>query len=218
MSEWICSKCGETALSKCPDQRNIFPTHDIAAAICSDLGVYVLQSELCSEIVLTYTDYRKNTTVKGALERILDTLEYAKENSFLAVIGCRHNWIINSHTETVCRMGGTHENLSDYTPVKEEYDQNIEIRGAFRLAISSICGIAERTCAKEDKELLEKAKGAIYYACGKYADLIKNPEKATTWHVRWDSTKKATFDDLKSAEAFMELVPRGTMYSNAKGE
>jgi len=217
MSEWICTKCGETASSKCPNQRNIFPSNQMATAISNELGVNVLKSELFSEIILTYTDFTCSSSIEEALERILKTLQYAKAHEILPVIGCAHNWILNSHTRTHCSLDGEHDNLTTYKQKATEYKLSRELRGAFQATISSICGVVERTCPQEDRHFFEVAKGAMYYACGKYMELVDNPEQANSWTVRWKHNK-ANFDDLKSAEAFLELVQDGKLISNAKGE
>jgi len=109
-SQWICTKCGTTAYSKCPSQRNIFPGME-TAIWGSILATNVIHGHGDrAEIVLSITDYVHSDLEDTA--RIVKVLsDMFEHKDTIANVICKHDWVINSETETECTLGCTHRNL-----------------------------------------------------------------------------------------------------------
>lgn len=116
---WVCAICGMSIISKCPEQRSIFPSfkEGLIDSLLSVQRVNDLRGNNC-ELFLNYTSTRKHTTgqaIKNMIELLSDPPEY------LDNLGCEHVWVINSTEETLCSMGCTHHNLNDIDRLKAEH-------------------------------------------------------------------------------------------------
>jgi len=119
-TSWKCTICGSTALSKCPDQRNIFP--GMEHAIWSN----VLYTDVIHgkdgrrEVIMNITDYRSKNDDMPDNKVVLSLLsDMYKSRKSIANAICNHNWILNSKTETTCSMGCTHDNLLSKSRTKK---------------------------------------------------------------------------------------------------
>ena len=115
---WVCAICGTSIISKCPEQRSIFPSfkESLIDSILSIQRVDDLRGNSC-ELFLNYTSSQKHTTgqaIKAMIELISDPPKY------LDNLGCEHVWVLNSMDETTCSMGCTHHNLNDIERLKME--------------------------------------------------------------------------------------------------
>jgi hypothetical protein len=111
-TSWKCTICGATAISKCPDQRNIFPS--VEPAIWSNiLFTDVIHGKNGQrEVIMNITDYSsKNDNVPDS-QVVLNVLsDMYKSRTAIADAICNHNWVLDSETETQCSLGCTHDNL-----------------------------------------------------------------------------------------------------------
>lgn len=110
MSNWICTKCGETAGSKCPHQRTVFPTDQMATVLDSALAVHVVHLNRKTEAFFNLTIYEKCNRLE-AVKVLKERLNVS--NNTLKHAFCKHNWVRNSPTLTDCTFECTHENLSN---------------------------------------------------------------------------------------------------------
>lgn len=116
---WICAICGAAMISKCPEQRTIFPSfkEGIIGSLLSVQHVDDLRGNNY-ELFLNFTSDRKYTlgqAIKNMIELISDPPEY------LDKLGCEHIWVLDSTDETTCSMGCTHPNLNDVDRLKAEH-------------------------------------------------------------------------------------------------
>jgi hypothetical protein len=102
MPNYTCSKCGETAISKCVIQRSIFPSNH-SAAVLSNL--YTVKEENIPLIngktahVFNVTFRLSGDTEEAAL---LDLVNWLQVPDVLKIITCDHHWVIQDER---CNFG-----------------------------------------------------------------------------------------------------------------
>lgn len=96
MAAYHCSKCGETAYSKCARSRTVFPS-DQGATMLSNITDFVIdRSEKfpAATIEMRYMDADK-TNVE-IIEQMIRNLNFALERGQIAHAVCDHHWVMDS--------------------------------------------------------------------------------------------------------------------------
>lgn len=184
---WICAKCGSSIISKCPDQRTIFPSfkEGLISSLLSIQRVDDLRGKT-TELFVNYTGSKSATTgqiVKDLIGLISDPPEY------LDNLGCEHIWVLNSETETACSLGCTHPNLKDIERLKAEATEP---------------DTSERTCSELLQEyshvamsVIEQARRAVNITKPTFDHAIENDFHHMKRVVRLGMAKLACKDGLQ---------------------
>lgn len=129
MKQWICVKCEETASSKCPGQRSVFPNDQIATVVSNYIGVdlEIVRDDkerpfVEIDLVIRHgflKEHGKETTEfmdKGAVGVFFERLEELKKiynvEEILRRALCDHRWVLVEGT--TCKLGCTHTNLEQW--------------------------------------------------------------------------------------------------------
>lgn len=103
MSDIICIKCGQTALTKCPHTRNIFPKNELATLVGNMVdikGTKMPATEFSREHmryraeIAIYPDEDKGETPEDRFIDWVTSLAYQEERKpgFLRQAFCSHRW------------------------------------------------------------------------------------------------------------------------------
>jgi len=103
MANYICSKCGETASSKCARSRNVFPDN-VHATLLSNMTDFEIDRTgkfPSVQIKMNYMD--KDSTDIELYTQMIQTLQYALEKGTLEKSVCSHRWKLESdHCDLDC--------------------------------------------------------------------------------------------------------------------
>ena len=202
---WICAKCGSSMISKCPEQRSIFPSfkEGLISSLLSVQRVDDLRGKT-TELFINYTGNKSATTeqiVKDLIGLISDPPEY------LDNLGCEHIWVLNSETETECSLGCTHYNLKDIERLKAEAEADEP-------------DMSERTCSELLQEyshivmsVIEQARRAVNITKPTFDHAIENDFHHMKRIVRLGMAKLAGKDGLQEP---YRVLKSGKTYRDTK--
>ncbi len=134
MDSWVCVKCRETASSKCPGQRSVFLTDQVAAMISNYISVdleIILDDKERSfveiDFVIRYGFLKDRAGVEEFMNREavdifferLDGLKKVHDIEGILRRGlCDHRWVLTEGT--TCTLGCTHMNYEQWKEREED--------------------------------------------------------------------------------------------------
>lgn len=145
MENWICVKCKESASSKCPDQRTVFPTDQLATVISNTIGVDVEvkredkeNGSVALDLVVRHGFYftidsedHKTFMAKEPVDIFFERLEAIKNipdvEEKLRRAFCHHKWVLMEGT--VCKLGCTHVNYEQWKEMERTQDHIYDDHG-----------------------------------------------------------------------------------------
>lgn len=96
MAQYHCSKCGETASSKCASSRSVFP-EDQGATMLSNFTDFEINRDSKFPVGLIRMHYMDETqTDVEIIEQMIRNLNFALERGQIAHAVCQHRWILDS--------------------------------------------------------------------------------------------------------------------------
>ena len=95
MAAYHCSKCGETASSKCASSRSVFPS-DMGATMLSNITDFEIDrsGEFPTGIIKMH--YMNDKTDVEIIEQMIRNLNFALGRGQIAHAVCQHRWILDS--------------------------------------------------------------------------------------------------------------------------
>lgn len=223
MSSWICTKCGETASSKCVNQRTVFPTNQMATLIGNSTILRTLSTPEKTEVFYNFTVYDVKQTRLQLMQKLKKEI-CAYTDELIVSAYCSHNWVLNSETETTCSLDCAHPNLLSEVTEYHWPEPNLEsmrdecsylVRDALDLTKQAMRSVTGR----EDMDFLDSQFQAVGNYVRDALNKIAKKELLLPYTVYWYpkgsySSRYKSFNDQTELDIFIE----GLMSLGYKGK
>lgn len=227
-SSWICTKCGVTMYSKCPNQRSIF-INDMEVSMVDNLfTIDKLKGKDSTEVFVTYSHYGDSSPIDDFVDTITKYAAKLKQSS------CNHDWVLNTDDDTAdCQFDCGHRNKNapkeektpfEHTQVTSAHEAARILNRAYTVAMRQITSFYPRI--EQVREFNEDASTLINPLVSKLNNFSSDRKLAPDYLVSsydkdWNKTHNFATDNKVLAAAVYEAIKEHTDHrcsTKVKGE